>query len=675
MMFEQYNEIKHRVLLLLKESIEFIEQISIENGHSLIYPALKSDVFSIFKTSYEFQNFVLDNTSRINLMKSKLSEVKVHISRLIKRINDNKSRILVTGDVNSGKSTFINALVRKNLLPIDQQPCTQVFCEILEEESDFTMFQGLKKLSNEMVNISQNIFELSIQENDTEFDFFNIMLSNKFHWMSNSDFKVTIIDSPGLNCDVTKTMSLFARQDDIDVIIFLINACNHLTLSAHEFLSAACQEKTYIFVVVNKIDEVFQASKCKKSILRQLEQIVPLTASDPNLVHFVSSKKRLDFVCDANDNSLTSSTSTSHQSLGEYMNQFEHLENQLKSFLSERRSHSKLLPAYTYLKNFCFEINIIINFNQNIINSKIVQLENEMELLSPIATELAMHEHSLRYDLTTRMNMIMETTLNSIIREVNNFDVECIIQRCRWKGLVQINDFFNTVRDILLEEYQRLLDSITSRLTPTIQKNSTMLHSIAHMHVPSIFPQINDQENSFYKFKLDHQVDCISIKMPSLWSPLPKALLYGIEKFLFLGTGFFSLILFKKISFIPLHISKRFFLLCSPMVLSSFLMIKLMFINFEELYKEEIVNFLKKQHGQLLSAKYLSDLMGKVSQMISMDTSLILKKFDGALREQQDIKSKLDLEILKLQGLKKSFEKYEHHIASIKKRLDLINII
>ncbi|RJE16697.1 Transmembrane GTPase fzo1, partial [Aspergillus sclerotialis] len=39
---------------------------------------------------------------------------------------------LITGDLNAGKSTFCNALLRRKILPEDQQPCTSLFCEVLD---------------------------------------------------------------------------------------------------------------------------------------------------------------------------------------------------------------------------------------------------------------------------------------------------------------------------------------------------------------------------------------------------------------------------------------------------------------------------------------------------------------------------------------------------------------
>lgn len=49
--------------------------------------------------------------------------------------------------------------------------------------------------------------------------------------ISNGIVDISLIDSPGLNIDTMKTSSLFAKQEEIDVVVFLVNAENHFTLS------------------------------------------------------------------------------------------------------------------------------------------------------------------------------------------------------------------------------------------------------------------------------------------------------------------------------------------------------------------------------------------------------------------------------------------------------------
>ena len=64
-----------------------------------------------------------------------LQQVK-YLLNLKDRIDDTTSKVFVTGDLNAGKSTFCNALLRRKILPEDQQPCTAVFCEVIDASKE-----------------------------------------------------------------------------------------------------------------------------------------------------------------------------------------------------------------------------------------------------------------------------------------------------------------------------------------------------------------------------------------------------------------------------------------------------------------------------------------------------------------------------------------------------------
>jgi mitofusin 2 len=72
----------------------------------------------------------LEKSSIANLLGERITACINHIEKLRLRVEDTSSKVLVTGDLNAGKSTFVNALLRREIMPVDQQPCTTVFCEV-----------------------------------------------------------------------------------------------------------------------------------------------------------------------------------------------------------------------------------------------------------------------------------------------------------------------------------------------------------------------------------------------------------------------------------------------------------------------------------------------------------------------------------------------------------------
>ncbi|KAK0339403.1 mitofusin, partial [Friedmanniomyces endolithicus] len=74
--------------------------------------------------------------------------------------------------------------------------------------------------------------------------------------LNNGVVDIALIDAPGLNNDSLKTTAVFARQEEIDVVVFVVSAANHFTLSAKEFIFNAAREKAYMFMVVNGFDNI-----------------------------------------------------------------------------------------------------------------------------------------------------------------------------------------------------------------------------------------------------------------------------------------------------------------------------------------------------------------------------------------------------------------------------------
>lgn len=187
-----------------------------------------------------------------------------HLHKIEHRIQDAHSRLLFVGDVNSGKSTLVNSLLRKRLVPEDQQPCTTLFVELLDASVNS---EGLEEIHayKEYIYASQesakdqrdskDIVPAYVQEY-TRYDISRLheltedpegpyqLLKVYCHddhatyqqsLLRNGLAEVSLIDSPGLNIDTLTTMNLFSKQQEIDVIVFVISAENHITQSVWHF--------------------------------------------------------------------------------------------------------------------------------------------------------------------------------------------------------------------------------------------------------------------------------------------------------------------------------------------------------------------------------------------------------------------------------------------------------
>ncbi len=162
--------------------------------------------------------------------------------------------------------------------------------------------------------------------------------------LHNDAVDISLIDAPGLNRDSIKTTANFARQEEIDVVVFVVSAANHFTLSAKEFIWQAGHEKAHLFIVVNRFDQIKDKARCRRAVLEQIKQLSPKTYEDAaDLVHFVDSAKvAFGFSDDQED--------AASEALDEA---FCHLEHSLRSFVLVNRAKSKLGPRKTTSTTSC----------------------------------------------------------------------------------------------------------------------------------------------------------------------------------------------------------------------------------------------------------------------------------------------------------------------------------
>lgn len=337
----------------------------------------------------------LDKSSISVLLEQKLNQQVKFLLNLKDRIDDTASKVFVTGDLNAGKSSLCNALLRRKLLPEDQQPCTSVFCEIIDASKDNNSIEEVHAIASNpeiKYNIkdeaSYEIFPLQaltnlVYESD-KYSLLKVYVNDirpkDQSLLRNGVIDIRLIDAPGLNIDLYQTTQVFSRQEEIDLIIFVLNSENHFTLSGKEFITSTSNEKQYLFIVSNKFDNIKDKDRCKKKILDQVKGLSPASYKDAkNFVHFVSSNEVLEKLNDG-DGDGDGGGDDPDDDDDDFINNpdFENLEASLRKFVLEKRAVSKLLPAKSYLLNILNDIKKLCIINEILYTEEKETLMNEL---------------------------------------------------------------------------------------------------------------------------------------------------------------------------------------------------------------------------------------------------------------------------------------------------------
>jgi mitofusin len=409
----------------------------------------------------------LQEGSIAKLLNGKFTTALDHLAALQKRIHDPQSRVLVTGDLNAGKSTLVNALLRRDeFMPTDEQPLTTRFVEVIsakendnKEEIHIIDKAAKYDVSDKSTYTTESIKKLDELINDETADanspplrvFLKNMDSALAHptILHNGVVDISLIDAPGLNRDCMKTTANFARQEEIDVIVFVVSAANHFTLSAKEFILQAGHEKAHLFIVVNRFDQIKDKSKCRRIVMEQIKQLSPESYEEAkDLVHFVDSAK-VAMGCSEGDEGA------------EEMDQaFAHLEQSLRSFVLVNRSKSKLGPAQNYVTRLLADVEVLASTNSIWSTQKRDAARAEINRIKPVLADLQKCSQSIEDTLMTveeevsdksssRSRLMLETALNRVGRGEFAVPNESL-QMPAYSGLLGAFDYAKALRKVYL---------------------------------------------------------------------------------------------------------------------------------------------------------------------------------------------------------------------------------
>ncbi|KAG0648798.1 Transmembrane GTPase fzo1 [Hyphodiscus hymeniophilus] len=522
------------------ESSKVAEQRTVEEPR-LITPKIAQD-FSILKLDLKLGALhqselvhSLEKGSIASLLDGKISQSIKHLLSLRDRIEDTSSKVLVTGDLNAGKSTFCNALLRRKILPEDQQPCTSIFCEVLDarENGGIEEVHAIHKdvvydRHNESTYDVYTLQDLEklVTDNDTYTQckvYVTDVRSIDESLLNNGVVDISIIDAPGLNLDTTKTTAVFARQEEIDVVVFVVSAANRFTLTATEFLWAAAAEKAYIFIVVNGYDTIKDKERCQKKILEQIAGISRDTFKESSeLVHFVSSKAIPTAPAPPGGNGGGGSGSSSGGGGGdgdddsdpkghgkgkdkEAMADFQHLEQSLRRFVLEKRARSKLAPAKNYLLNVLGDVNTLASVNQEVAQAELDRVTKELAEIEPAleASKRAKADVSDDIDRTidaTCKDIYNHTrsTLTSMISRAADEDLGVV-----YPGLLSAFDYAEDLKDAILSQISASVTNCEEHARRKTVEGVSSIKQLGLLHLGDEYTDLSFRSDIMFKRKRD----------------------------------------------------------------------------------------------------------------------------------------------------------------------------
>lgn len=247
----------------VKDAFEHAQRESIIGNYTTTFEEALGDNEVYNKLMVVYDDLMEDSYFTDSLSNSD----KEGLEHAVKRVQDNVFPIHVIATMSSGKSTLINALLRKKLMPSKNEACTAIITEILDNDStgyaatvydrDDSQINSIPNLSYEdmnSLNDNENIAKVSI-EGDVPF-------------LNVTETKLKLVDTPGpnnaRNTNHRETTYKNINSATENMILYILNYTqlatnddeNLLNYVAEEIRKGGKETRDRFLFVINKMDAV-----------------------------------------------------------------------------------------------------------------------------------------------------------------------------------------------------------------------------------------------------------------------------------------------------------------------------------------------------------------------------------------------------------------------------------
>ncbi|WRS26138.1 dynamin family protein [Oscillospiraceae bacterium MB08-C2-2] len=157
------------------------------------------------------------------------------IEEVLKRLKEDSFNIAIVGEFNRGKSSLINALLEKDVLPTDLLPTTATLNRVTYSVTSFVQLE-YHDGNMEEIEIDQLPQYVTKLTREGEQRAKSIKIATVYYPVNYCKNGVTIIDTPGLNDDTAMSDVTFSVLPQADAAIMVMMAGAPFSQSEYEFL-------------------------------------------------------------------------------------------------------------------------------------------------------------------------------------------------------------------------------------------------------------------------------------------------------------------------------------------------------------------------------------------------------------------------------------------------------
>lgn len=463
--------------------------------------------------NYDFKkNLLLDRLGKIECLsiKYQLNDVSEKIDLAIKDILDEHFSVVVIGDFSRGKSTFINSLLEKNVLPSSKQPTTAVLNKIVYSkkpyyiirykngtsktisEDEFLEIKAQSELDDNLISKLKGLTQSKIDDlkkSIIEFNSINyVEIGYPLAFCRNN---VEVIDTPGTNdINVARSEITYRYLKHAEAAILILSAEQPLTKSEMDFLKERVlgNQIDNIFVVINYKDildgDRQQEARVKQYVIDNISSV----GANIQKVFMVSSKQALLYYREKSGDKLSNKMRlllpNSLEETG-----IPEVKEALSSFLDVEKGNVKIRKyCNVALSQLDTLQSVIMSRHEHLGHSstelreqlaiekpKYYKVRNETKLiLERLSTRLQLHCVELKQKADVVANRIIEAAVaaadnyhNGMSAEKLQYEINKVVLPIHNNFITELENFKKEVIDEetnkAVEELQKIWDDIFSK--------------------------------------------------------------------------------------------------------------------------------------------------------------------------------------------------------------------
>ncbi len=452
-----------------------------------------------------YKQSVMDLTLKLEKLKEFSKDLELQgnidaIDSVLKRLAADTFTVAIIGEFKRGKSTLINALLGKSILPTDVLPTTATLNKITYGISPLVKLE-YKDGRNEEIEIDKLNDYVTKLTAESEQIAKTIKEATVFYPINYCKNGVTIVDTPGLNDDTAMSEVTLSVLPQIDAALMVIMAQSPFSESERDFLESKVitSDLGRILFVVTGIDllEEDDVERVLNNISARIEEHVMTKAAKTfgkDSPEFETYKRKIGkprlFGVSAKM-ALKAKTKNDDAKLVE--SKFPQFEAALEKFLTEDRGAVMLNVPVNRLKTSSLEIIKAIELHESATNMKLEEFEKKYNQ--------AIEEIDLiRLKRKEEFNQITDNT-NKTVNELKPLISEFWPEIIRTAELVLDNETI-TSEDASKENAEatqsRIIGIIKKETEKTAQNSSEKIQNAINLALTNETERLSGFENVFF---------------------------------------------------------------------------------------------------------------------------------------------------------------------------------